>query len=418
MTALDTNELTEQPTEVRPRWRRRRPAPRAHPFFRFVFPLLVVVAGVAVLLLWSEGTKAVLDTTDGAAVPFVTDPAEPGFIAFATPTPTILVAHTDDTDELLGVTILARTALDAGGSLAIFSADLLLDLEEDVILGRNYAEEGIDGLERVIGELMGFGFTEEPMVMDPTRLALFLTLVEPIPFRLVDDLVEGNGEGGVTTVHEARSGDFDGAALASIYGWRNPSERDAGRFTRQLAIWDAWLARIGEADDLLAATLPFDEGLPPFLRSLGAGTLDAGLAPMSPLGFDPDSPIYTLTTDNFDWPETRAMEMVPLPVAHTPGARPTVQLLDGTGDPTNRELMLPIMVAAGAEISVIGNAPSFGVEETIVAYHDPKHEVAATELADAIDAPVVFDKDPNQPADLTVTIGTDRVPSDGSEQRE
>ena len=47
---------------------RRRPAPKANPFFRFVFPVLIVALGVAVLLLWREGTKAVLDRTDGTVV--------------------------------------------------------------------------------------------------------------------------------------------------------------------------------------------------------------------------------------------------------------------------------------------------------------------------------------------------------------
>ena len=75
--------------------RRRRPAPKAHVFWRFVFPVLVIAAGVAVLLLWRAGTKSVLDSTDGREVEIVTDPGAPGYVAFVDPTPTLLVAHTD-----------------------------------------------------------------------------------------------------------------------------------------------------------------------------------------------------------------------------------------------------------------------------------------------------------------------------------
>jgi hypothetical protein len=208
-------------------------------------------------------------------------------------------------------------------------------------------------------------------------------------------------------VIEAGNREFDSTTLAAVYGWRNSDEVDAARFARQEAIWLAWLGRVGDAEDPIAVTTIFEVGLPPYLRSLGTGTADVSDAPMSPFGFDPVRPIYTITGDNLTWPAEKAQEMVPLPVGHRPGARPTVQVLDGTGDQRNRSVMIPVLVAAGAEISVIGNAPAFGVEETTVAYHRVEFETVAEEFAAAIDASLVYDEDPNQPVDLTVTIGSD-----------
>jgi hypothetical protein len=261
---------------------RRRPAPSAHPFFRFVFPVLVVTAGVFVFALWRDGAKAVLDTTDGAEVFAVDDPAEPGFLAFATPAPTLLVAHVDADDALVGVTVLARTSLDAGGSLVVLSPNMLLDLSErDVVLRELYATEGAEALERAVGGYMGFGFTEsEPMIMETERLGAFFRQVEPVAFFLADDLVRIDADGGEEVVYESGFNRFSGADLAQVFEWRNPSELDDGRFTRQGAIWEAWLVAIDEADDLIAATLPFDEGLPPYLRALGTGVADLEVAPM------------------------------------------------------------------------------------------------------------------------------------------
>ena len=408
MTALDTEPHSDSHAGVPPRRRRRRPAPNANLFFRFIFPLLVVAAAVVVLLLWREGTKAVLDTTDGREVPLVTDPAEPGFLAFATPTPTMLIAHVDDGDSLVGLTVLARTALDEGATLVILSADMLVGSgEEAVVLGPLYGAEGVVGLERVMGEFFGFGFTDDSMVMDPEALRAWLRLVEPIPFRLDDDLVDVVADGTTSVVIGAGGRAFDAETLAAVYGWRNPTEVDAARFTRQEAVWNAWLAQIAAADDPLAATLPFEDGLPAYLRALGTGDADVSLAPMAPFGFDPERPVYALAEADQDWPAEKALKMVPLPIAHRLGERPRVQVLDGTGDAANRDRMLPVLVGAGAEISVIGNASAFDVTETTVAYHQVRLEAVAVAFAAAIDAPVVFDDDPNQPVDLTVTIGTD-----------
>ena len=417
MTAPTSNEparhvpATDEPPDAAPRRRerRRRPAPPAHPFFRFVFPLFIVAAGIAVFLLWREGAKAVLDTTDGEAVFAVDDPAEPGFLAFATPTPTLLVAHVDAADALIGVTVLARTSLDDGGTLVVYSPDMLLDLSgDDIILDELYATGGAEALELAVGEYMGFGFTEdEPMVMNTERLGAFLEQVEPIPFFLADDLVRVDAAGDVEVVYQSGAGEFTGPELAEIYEWRNPFERDDGRFTRQLAIWEAWLFRIAEADDLIAATLPFNAGLPPYLRAFATGTVDLELVPAVPLAFDPENPFYILAPGSESWPLDKGREMVPLPVAYAPGVWPTVQLLDGTGDATNRTRFLPTVVAAGAEIAVVGNAVSFDVAETYVAYHDVVDAERAVELANALGVEAVFEEDLDQPAELTVTVGLD-----------
>ena len=389
--------------------RRRPPAPPAHPFFRFVFPLLVALAGVFVFFLWRDGAKAVLDTTDGDDVSAVDDPAEPGFLAFAQPTPTLMVAHVDDTDTLVGVTVLARTSLDAGGNLVVLSADMLLDLADDVvILHELYAAEGVDAVESAVAEFFGFGFTErEPMVMETERLAAFLELVEPLAFSLTDDLTRVGADGVVEVVHEAGFGRFGGDELAEIYAWRNPGELDDGRFTRQLAVWEAWLTAIGDTDDLIAATLPFDEGLPPYLRAFATGTAELDLAPVVPIDFGVADPFYFLAEGSETWPVEKGREMVPVPVGYAPGVWPTVQLLDGTGDPTARSRFLPKVVAAGAEITFIGNASAFEVAETFVAYHSVDDASRAQSLADALGVPVVFDEDLDQPAELTVTVGLD-----------
>ena len=118
--------------------KRRVPAPKANPFWRFVFPLVLVGFALASFQLWRTGTRAVLNSTDGTVVEVVSDPAAPGYQAFAVPTPTMLTLHTDD-GELVGVTVLARTLLDNGGQLVLVSADLAADGMGDPTLAEVYA---------------------------------------------------------------------------------------------------------------------------------------------------------------------------------------------------------------------------------------------------------------------------------------
>ncbi|NIR35075.1 MAG: hypothetical protein GWN79_04965, partial [Actinobacteria bacterium] len=55
-----------------------------------------------------------------------TDPTAPGYVAFVEPTPTMLLTHVDG-GQLAGVSVLARTALDRGGTLVLISADMLVE---------------------------------------------------------------------------------------------------------------------------------------------------------------------------------------------------------------------------------------------------------------------------------------------------
>ena len=394
---------------------RKRPAPSPHPFWGLVFPILVIAAGVLVYAVWRDGTKLVLDSNDGERIETITDSTAPGYRAFVDPTPTMLIAHVTDDGELVGLTVLAQTALDQGGTAVLISAELLLESTGDpadaVLVRELYASEGIDGLSRGLGDLFGFGF-RETLEITTAELSGWLSLVEPLPVALNDNLVSVDAEGLVETVFPAGAHELNGAEAANIYGWLNDGEFDSNRTQRQLELWEQWLSEVGRADDLIAATLPFEDGLSAYLRSLGTGTRLLEVLPLVAVSFGGDDPpFYAQTDQQRQQLEAIAREMVPLPIGSHLGARPSVSLLDGTGAGVPRDEMLPILVDAGAEVTVIGNAQAFGVSDTVVAYHIAEHQQAAVTLADAIGASVVLVEDPNQPTDLTVTVGLDRIGS-------
>ena len=416
MTTLDApteeDEAFPAPVDEPRSGRRRRPAPRASWFWRFVFPVLVVAAGVAVFFMWREGTKAVLDSTDGRVTDLVVDPAEPGYEVFVDPTPTLLLLHVDAA-ELVGVTAMARTDLDDGGSLTVLTRDLLVPAgaTEDgtpVLLRQAYAEGGVERVQSIVERLFGFGFLEA-RELDTEGLGAIMSLVEPLTISLPGDLLADDGEGGVTVWLEGGLSDVSGATAAEVYAFLSPGEADANRVQRQLDLWRSWLAAIGDADDLVAATTPFEEGIAPYLRSLGTGTRSIADPPVTSLLFDPTAqPVPTLGDGGKQWMLDRGLDMVPLPISSAAAPRVSVRLLDGTGDPAARDRAIPLVVEAGAAVPVIGNASSFDVATTTVAHHRAETAGAAEALAAELGATVVFDEDEAQPVDLTITIGLDR----------
>lgn len=394
---------------------RKRPAPSPHPFWGLVFPFLVVAAAALVFAVWRDGTKLVLDSNDGERRETITDPAAPGYRAFVDPTPTMLIAHLSDARDLVGITVLAQTALAQGGTAVLVSAELLLEPTDDpadaVLVRELYEAEGIDGLSRGVGDLFGFGF-RDTLEITTSELGGWLRLVEPLPVVLNDDLVSVDAEGLVEIGYRAGLNQLTGADAASVYGWLNDGEFDSNRTQRQVELWELWLSEVDRADDLLAATLPFEDGLSTYLRSLGAGTRRLEVLPLAAVSFVADNPpFYAQTDQQKEQLESLAREMVPLPIASHLGTRPTVSLLDGTGTGVARGEMLPILVDAGAEVTVLGNTQAFGVAETTVAYHTADRRQAALALAEAIGASATFVEDLNQPVDLTVVVGLDRVGS-------
>ncbi len=414
MTALDSPTRPKRSLPV-PHRRRRVTAPAGNIFWRFVFPLLVIFAGAAVFLLWKAGTKAVLDSTDGRLVNVITDPSLPGYEAFVDPTPTMLIAHVDQ-GELVGITVMARTALDKGGNLVVLSPDLLVETDTTpgqtaVLLGQAYSSGGIDRLQTLVEGMFGFGFTEVTQ-LDTKQLGGLMALVAPIPFGLADDLVQRNGSGGVDVWLRHGVKELDGQVAAKVFGFRNPGEFDANRVERQLDMWRSWINEVSNAPDLMAATLPFRTGISPYLRSFATGTVDIQAVPMSPVQMDPKAlPLYVTGANGDAWIARKALEMDPLPISTRASHRPSVRLLDGTGDSRNRLAMRQELVADGEVISIIGNAASFGRRSTTVTYHVADFKQRAAQIAQSIGAELVFDEQPDLPYDVTVTVGLDRAGS-------
>ena len=398
---------------------RRQPAPRAHFFWRFAFPAIVVAAGLAVLLLAREGGRAVLDTRfETVQEPIVLQPDEPGYLELVGVTPTLLLLHTHN-GELAGVAFMASTGIDAGGGIVLLPADLLAEpgvglAREGEFISDVYARGGVAAVEQVAEELFGIGF-DEVAEITTELLAQSIGPAAPLPYLLVDDLSQSGSDGVQRVVYEAGAHELSAADAAAVYGFRNPDEADVNRVQRQRALWESWLGVIGRSADPAAAAPPPASPLSPFMRVLGSGTAVVEVPPLQSLVDDPASPPrYALGDEGRSWLRAKVLELVPWPRQPESFLRPRVQLLDGTGDPSLRDALVDDVIEAGGVITVIGNAAEFGVDTTHFAYHreelvnDPFTNTIAIVLG--VDMALIeLGEDTPDVVDITVTVGSDQA---------
>ena len=71
---------------------------------------------------------------------------------------------------------------------------------------------------------------------------------------------------------------------------------------------------------------------------------------------------------------------------------------------------MPLLVGAGAEIKVIGNADQFGVSESIVTYYDEADYNFADAFSNVLaGSAIVFEPLPESAVDISVVIGLSSV---------
>ena len=412
---------------------RRQPAPRAHFFWRFVFPAIVVAAGLAVLLLAQEGGRRVLDTRfETVEERIVIQPDEPGYLELVGVTPTLLSLHVDD-GQLAGLAFMALTGIDAGGGVVLLPADLQvapgIGGSQGLVISDVYLRGGAEEVEQVVEVMFQIGF-DEVVEITTESLAHSMGPAEPLPYLLLDDLLEVGPDGARRVVYEAGGHDLSSADAAAVYAFRNPGEADVNRVQRQLALWESWLGVISRADNPEEAAPPPSSPLSPFMRALGSGTAVVEVPPLNSLVFDPASPPqYQLTEEPLvddvrscdyggyqspSWLRDKILELVPRPRQPESFLRPRVKLLDGTGDPALRDSLIDDVIAAGGVVTEIGNADEFGIETTFFAYHreelvnDRSTNCIAIQLG--VDMALIkLGEDTPDVVDITVTVGRDQA---------
>ncbi|MDG1464332.1 MAG: LytR C-terminal domain-containing protein, partial [Acidimicrobiales bacterium] len=241
-------------------------------------------------------------------------------------------------------------------------------------------------------------------LLTPARWESLAGAVAPVAVTLAEDLVATAADG--TSVVRFPAGTVSVAAtdVVDLFGFPggglDPSTQEdvAERSTRQQDWWRGWMDALhgGDPRDRLPK---LDLDVIDLLATVARGRVRIVSAPWVDDG-------AAVVVDGGRMTDV-VVEMFPFPIPRVPGLRPSVRLLNGTGDPSVDGPSREAVLRAGVELAVVGNYRNDGVIQTRVIHRDPAQEAAAEALAAAIGGGVLFDQYLSPVTDLTVVIGAD-----------
>ena len=373
-----------------------------------VYGAVFTLAVLAVPLLSIVGVQALLNSRDGAVIDPVLDPAEPGYQALVSPSPTLAVIHTDPSGALVGAVLLALSGDDpasVGGSVLLLPPSTRVAVPDIGDLTLEYVQNlnGSESTHSLMEWVLGIGIDDVVEVTDDT----WAEIVEPLgglSLTNPDTITAADGSVTFPAGELTLAPEEVGPYLSAL----EESENPLNRILRQELAWKSLLSALSEGVDGVSFAGEQDRGLARFVPTIAAGARRIETLPVIP-GPDPSEVGGAVL---FEPDEDRIAELVPeivpFPSGARPGDRPLVRVLDGSA----RAELLPTAVRhiaiAGGQVVMIGNADEFGVAETTIRYADPEVEpfvrsvveelgVGNVELVDHID----------DNAELVIVLGSD-----------
>jgi hypothetical protein len=358
--------------------------------------VLLVTGGVGLVAF---GLGQVRGSTAGRYIDPSLQPNDPGYAAFVTPTPTLLVVHKGADGQLSGVAVLSLQAGDQGGSVMVLPTGTRGFFgQTPQTLAQAFATQGIDSVSSLVEQVLKADM-QEVVEVDDARWA---TLVEPVGGVEVQlDAPVGNWPEGHVTLTPADIGPF----LSALSAGRS----ELTRTDRQELFWRGWLDKVTAAGGQNAIGGESGSGLGRFVQGIAIGSdvssIPVAAVPGLPEQYAPDDALLG----------EEIARSIPYPQSPGPGMRVRVRLLNGTADTGLTARAAEKLVAAGAEITISGNAASFAEPSTKVLYGAQETLELATWYQTVLgigvieqdtasqDAPV----DESEGIDLTVILGAD-----------
>jgi hypothetical protein len=367
--------------------------------------MLVFVAAIPALAI--TGSRLIQDSKAGTFDPSMAGPGDPGFEAQVEPTPTALAISYDDQDVPTSLAFLSLAGADGGGTVILIPLDTAIAEPQFGIGNLRLAWEATPpdqpelGRERLTSQVaarMNAGVGETLSLTN----ASWGQLVAPVgPLRIDNPDTVDLGFGVTIPSGETElPADLVGAFLEASL----PNESDINRLVRHEAVWTAWLDQVGETDRPDAVPGETSAGIARFVRELARGPHEVVTLPV--VQSEEIGNLFEVDQSDIDALVTDAIAS-PTPAA--PGSRFTVRLLNGvSADAIPSEIVRDIVRRGGA-VTILGNGPEFGTDETSVVYANDEMEDVAAVVANSLGATgdVRSDREAPDTVDLTIVLGKD-----------
>lgn len=379
---------------------------RVAAFWRYGFPVVMVMITASIVLLGWAGKKVVLQSTDGRLVTEVTDPAAPGWTAITDPTPTLLLIQTDAAGKPNGLTVMSLTG-DGTGGVLFLPMTTVLELADVGRIPLKTASEkgGMEALQKGVEGVLRLGMAEVS-VASPAQLTDLVAPVAPLSFVNPDDVAVAAADGSKKVLFPKGTVTLEAKDVAAYLSTASPNENDLNRLVRNKAFWEAWLRKVGTSGGADAVPGESRSGLGRFVRTLATDRVEIASLPVQGAAIPGSAAMLYLPVP--DQVQSLTAKFVPYPIGAPPGARPRVRLLDGTGTLNHGLPAAPTLVAGGGQIDQIGNAPAFGVPVTQLVYFDDARHDDVEKLKQVLGVgELVKGTSAGSAVDVVITLGQD-----------
>ncbi len=379
-----------------------RPRPSRSSWWRYGFPVVLVLLLIAVPVLIYAGVHVVLKTNDGRLIAGTANPNSPGWTATIPPTSTMMLAGVNDAGVLSTVDLMALTSPQLGNVVLIpVDTQVTFDGTTETLV-EAYQSGGSAALETATEALIGVGI-DQTMVANSKNWQDLVTPAGSLSFTNPDNVIVNGAmlfPQGPVTVSPAQVGSY----LFS----RNWAEDDTNRLLRQQELWKAWLAKVAASHSPGIVPGEVDTGIGQFIRTLAHQQVQYNVLPVQ---------VHALATAYagvylLQQPQAATVinAAIPFPTAAPPGSRPRIRVLDGTGRLDHGLVAAHNLAVAGAQIDSIGNAESFHDPQTEFIVANASEKAAAQKLRDALGVGVVLvNGSADDSIDVTVVLGADAI---------
>ena len=376
-------------------------ANRKFRWWNWLLPLIVTGLGLAALLLVRDATDAILESSDGDFTEVILDPLAPGFESYVTSTPTHLLGIKGENSELVSLALLSLFIDDKGGTVVVFPVDLLI--AENASIREIYSTTSEPEFISELGRYLNMGFNATSFITAES-LEDFFEVAVPLAVSLNDPLIELD-DGEPRIVYESGQLALSPSEVYSYLAWESDDESSYNRWLRHKNFWESWLGSLtGDETETLNNEWREKE-LNRMFQGLSAGNLITQNLTL----IEVEGPNRYLRVEE-EFLSAMLLETVPFPIAPYEGGRAKIKLLDGIGGVDMVNTFVPQLVAAGAEIKLIGNAEQFGVRESVITYHDEAYLNLAESFSTAIgSSSIEFEPLSESAVDVTVLIGGNSI---------
>ena len=314
-----------------------------------------------------------------------------------------LVVVTGDDGVVVGITVLAVSSSGSGGSIVHVPPGAMVEVPSFGLasLADAAADGGGDLLRTSIENLLGVTF-DAAVALDPAAVAR-LVPGDGLDVSIDEAVEEQTGTGRIGVVFPAGPQTLAPADVPRFLAALGDGTQ-LERLVRHQAFWAAYLESL---DSSPAAVLGADVGRA--VTALADGSVRHQVLPVEAVGGTTGADeLYRVPGDELVALVRRLFpDAIP---STTSGERIRVQVLNGVGTPGLAQLVSPLLVPAGAQVTLSDNADRFDYAVTQVVYYDDARQADAEAVRAALGVgELVKSLADLDVVDVTVVIGADFV---------